>query len=518
MYGVLGFCYRPVIHSLPNFTLPSNDTLTVWSNGDFGVCFEQLVFVTALNVLFCVASSAYAGAKSTAIQRRSLPLVLVLRLVITLTIAVCSLVEFIAAFWLAKKRPYVVLLAEMVVMITWCVHAWSIRTLGRSIHHRGRGPVTLHSVWFLAFIGTVIKLRTVIRWKLHPLRYQLSEAGVIDEGYFSLLMQISTYVHVSLQFFYAVTLLFSVSQITGDNVVFPKKMRRTKLLNSVSEESEEEEKPLITTDWKPATSSSARKYGTFAHDPRGKIVETEDVDFAKLETSEDRANVFSLLSFWWVEPLMRRGALGLLQKPEDLLQLPASLKTTKVRGRFRDILMRSQGSSESHCHRGVLGSGDPSSNVYESFSEDSKGSPAAEGSQCAPSPSSKTRPRQPTDSKQAAAAATTATGGKVVSLFWSLNQAFGWHYYPLGLLKLSSDLVGFSGPLLLHALVSFMENKTVRIFGPDTNIIVTLLTVCYVHVCWYISGANVAWILLCSRSVSGNSDWGHPPHTLHLPG
>ena len=463
MYGVLGFCYRPVIHSLPNFTLPSNDTLTVWSNGDFGVCFEQLVFVTALNVLFCVASAAYAGAKSTAIQRRSLPLVLVLRLVITLTIALCPLVEFIAAFWLAKKRPYIVLLAEMVVMITWCVHAWSIRTLGRSIHHRGRGPVTLHSVWFLAFIGTVIKLRTVIRWKLHPLRYQLSEAGVIDEGYFSLLMQISTYIHVSLQFLYAVTLLFSVSQITGDNVVFPKKMRRTKLLNSVSEE----EKPLITTDWKPATSSSARKYGTFAHDPRGKIVETEDVDFTKLETSEDCANVFSLLSFWWVQPLMRRGALGLLQKPEDLLQLPASLKTTKVRGRFRDILMRSQGSSESHCDRGVLGSGDPSSNVYESFSEDSKGSPAAEGSQCAPSPSSKTRPRQPTDGKQAAAAAAaaaTATGGKVVSLFWSLNQAFGWHYYPLGLLKLSSDLVGFSGPLLLHALVSFMENKTVRIW------------------------------------------------------
>ena len=46
-------------------------------------------------------------------------------------------------------------------------------------------------------------------------------------------------------------------------------------------------------------------------------------------------------------------------------------------------------------------------------------------------------------------------------LFWALNRAFGLHYYPLGLLKFTTDMLGFAGPLLLYQLVSFIENKKV---------------------------------------------------------
>ena len=53
-------------------------------------------------------------------------------------------------------------------------------------------------------------------------------------------------------------------------------------------------------------------------------------------------------------------------------------------------------------------------------------------------------------------------GGEAESIFWSLNKAFGLHFYLLGVLKLLADMIGFAGPLLLHALVSFMENRTVR--------------------------------------------------------
>uniref|UniRef100_A0A8C3IML1 ATP-binding cassette sub-family C member 10 n=1 Tax=Chrysemys picta bellii TaxID=8478 RepID=A0A8C3IML1_CHRPI len=47
---------------------------------------------------------------------------------------------------------------------------------------------------------------------------------------------------------------------------------------------------------------------------------------------------------------------------------------------------------------------------------------------------------------------------KAVQLLSVLHAAFGLRYYSLGLLKLAGSLLGFSGPLLLNLLVSFMES------------------------------------------------------------
>ncbi|NXD78404.1 MRP7 protein, partial [Halcyon senegalensis] len=44
-------------------------------------------------------------------------------------------------------------------------------------------------------------------------------------------------------------------------------------------------------------------------------------------------------------------------------------------------------------------------------------------------------------------------------LFSVLHAAFGLHFYCLGLLKLASNILGFSGPLLLNLLVNFMESR-----------------------------------------------------------
>ena len=33
------------------------------------------------------------------------------------------------------------------------------------------------------------------------------------------------------------------------------------------------------------------------------------------------------------------------------------------------------------------------------------------------------------------------------------GRVFGWRYYPLGIVKLVSDSLGFAGPLLLNQLV-----------------------------------------------------------------
>ena len=55
----------------------------------------------------------------------------------------------------------------------------------------------------------------------------------------------------------------------------------------------------------------------------------------KIDSSEDTANPLSCLSFWWVEPLMIRGSLGLLRTSKDLFHLPKSLETTNLRKRFQ---------------------------------------------------------------------------------------------------------------------------------------------------------------------------------------
>ncbi|NXJ48792.1 MRP7 protein, partial [Spizaetus tyrannus] len=48
---------------------------------------------------------------------------------------------------------------------------------------------------------------------------------------------------------------------------------------------------------------------------------------------------------------------------------------------------------------------------------------------------------------------------EAVQLFSVLHAAFGLRFYSLGLLKLASNLLGFSGPLLLNLLVNFMESR-----------------------------------------------------------
>ena len=118
MEGLMEFCYKPVLPSVrENF--PANSTFQVWYNNDFGLCFEYLVFATFLNALFGVTSALYAGQKYTRIKRKRIPIALAVRAAVSLCVIVSTLVEFTASFKLATGRPYSVLLAEIVFIISW---------------------------------------------------------------------------------------------------------------------------------------------------------------------------------------------------------------------------------------------------------------------------------------------------------------------------------------------------------------------------------------------------------------
>jgi hypothetical protein len=221
----IDFCYRPILDRDLNDTSSSSfvpslnfTSFTVWNSGDFGLCFEYIVFLTSSAALLGLTSAVYAGLKHTKIHRRRVPFVLAVRMLLSILIVVNSIVELVAGFWLARERPYSVLLSEVVIILSWTVHIVCIYVLSRSVNHYGRGPLTLDTAWFMAFVGCVVHLRTVLRWDYHHDDYTFKFDGaddVVREAYFSPLIRITAYVHFGLQCLYALTLIFKVSQVTG---------------------------------------------------------------------------------------------------------------------------------------------------------------------------------------------------------------------------------------------------------------------------------------------------------------
>ncbi|XP_078352062.1 ATP-binding cassette sub-family C member 10-like isoform X2 [Oculina patagonica] len=182
-----------------------------------------------------------------------------------------------------------------------------------------------------------------------------------------------------------------------------------------------------------------------------------------LGVAEDRSNVLSKLTFWWVRPMMKKGYKGNLQCAEDLFLLPRSLSTKKLRIIFSanfDCLTEEQVPADKKMFE-------------ESCSSDSAYSairflPGVQKSVSDSNfPRSVSVRRMTSDGSYASTefsekGGTDTPGTKVNNqrtLLSALHHSFGLQYYCVGLLKLIGDALSFAGPLLLHALVSFMENR-----------------------------------------------------------
>ena len=133
----------------------------------------------------------------------------------------------------------------------------------------------------------------------------------------------------------------------------------------------------------------------------------------ELTKVDENSGLLSSMTFWWVYKLMKEGLLGRLKNAEDLFYLPPSLSTKEIAVLFQKIL------------QGLHDKSLPTTSSCGSKEKQSN--------------------------------------GKKRLLLKALHKAFGLRYYSIGVLKFVGDCLGFAGPLLLHALVSFMENKNVSI-------------------------------------------------------
>lgn len=480
MSNYLDLCYYPLMNLSGNRL--SNVSFTVWYDKDFGVCFEYLLFSALLGALFGVFSAYYSGLKRTKIQRRRISLILVVRALISFCILLAFVVDLVGSFWLASGRPYSVIFSLVVLIIAWSIHLFYMWVLIHSVNHYGRGPLNLNALWILVFVGNIFQFRTTIRWRLYPDLYSRSSLPM-KQAYFSELSEITVYVLFGLQCLYGATILFKVNRVTGDNVrMYPASTNTSRDKYQWSDDTENSVKQhLISSEWK--TEHVATSYGSLTASYNSGL--TMEADFGKIEASEDGANLLSRLSFWWVGPLLRRGSLGLLQKPEDLLQLPESLETSRLRRRFQKVCGLSEGGvadgglenrpnreevkAEHVSVRTTKGEEDEVKSKADDCSIESDDSDDSEVwydsltvNMRGDTPSAADQVKAQRQKKRVSASVrTTGPESSHASLFWSLNRSFGMHYYPLGIFKLLADMLGFSGPLLLHALVSFMENRTV---------------------------------------------------------
>ena len=434
------FCYAPVLHSHNEPDKGSyEEEFILWEDNDFGLCFEQLVIGVLSFTLLSLMSGFYFGIHYRFTRRKTFSLGPCLKVLITFVLLINSVVQLAASFWLVHHQPYAILLSHSVEVVCWSVHFLCLIILACSVLHIGYGPLPLNLIWGLSLLFSILRFRTAIQYIRYPYLYNGREPNPL--GYLALPLQVNSYVRFGFQTLYFFSLLMPARRET-----------RAGLLFSIEQSSTQE------TDRVPLLLGSKKG---------AEIVSSEDIDYGSVQsekrrirlTLEDNANPFSLLSFWWLTSLMQRGAKGFLQSPADLPILPRSLSTTKIRIKFQNILRRdqyvkhdsvngnttdctlrsldrlSQYSSEQNIPQQIINGDDEDEPYYTLSSSNHHEDPRLPESHPSSTP---------------------------FSLIRSLNRAFGLHFYPLGLMKLASDCLGFAGPLLLHQLVGFMENRKVH--------------------------------------------------------
>uniref|UniRef100_UPI0037E7DE69 ATP-binding cassette sub-family C member 10 isoform X2 n=2 Tax=Semicossyphus pulcher TaxID=241346 RepID=UPI0037E7DE69 len=143
--------------------------------------------------------------------------------------------------------------------------------------------------------------------------------------------------------------------------------------------------------------------------------------------AEDGSSCFSRLFYLWLTPLLRRGQRGELDRPADVYHLPRKLRTTVVCRYFHQCWEA--------CRRGAA---------------------VSDGQDQWPRPVSRNL-LSGTWSSHYREEPLELEGD--VGLLRVLHKAFGLRYYLLGVLKVTVNMLSFTGPLLLSSLVNFMEEE-----------------------------------------------------------
>lgn len=440
------YCYS----TWPNFQVDDGSrNFTVWHHQGLDICFEHIAFVVPSHALFAVTSALYAGLQSGKFRRRRFPSILAIRLVLSLVLLLASLTDLTTLFWLTNSYSPAQLLSQGTTAIAWLAHCVYILTVGRSVHFRDRGPLVLNFAWYLTFVSGVFIFRHQLQYLSDPTSVYAYEAF-----YFGIVTRTTVFVSSACQVLYCLSLLFPVKQVVKisevDLPTSPLLWDGLALNYDRSElENGSDSAPLLLTATGSVSAPFNRQYrGSYGSISVQRKHRTRRAVSGEKAAAEDNANFVSKLTFWWLQPLMSTGARGEIRSVRDLPTLPRLLQTPVVREGFQKVWHK--------VHR----------KCYGDTECQPVGGEQQQGGHAEPHP-----PQDPfatptvRDSTKNSNDFTGNKGRNIplkrMSLFWSLNRAFGCSYYSLALLKLLVNALSFAGPIFLQHLVGFMEERSV---------------------------------------------------------
>ena len=355
----------------------------VWNSTahTFGECFEELALTIGSHVILAILSLFHHLWNRSRQLQGPVPhsMTLQLRFIFSILLCLFPIALVILTYAYEKLTLEVVnILSLSIQAITWLVHSLFVWKLKRHFHIHIRGPASV----VLAVLSTTAALAVHVRAIVIDVRQKDSYVDAADE-YIS-------YVKCAVHLAYLLTLVPSKRPL-----VTRTSAARTAINGSLTEDT-----PLLQPSRDRAT---------------------EDITLG--EAGRD-ANVFSKLFFFWINPLMTKGANGGIKNASDTFLLPETLDTSNVDDTFQSTI-NEQIDLPQYGRRSSEPLSRANSDTNLSASVDLK------------QPNSK--PTKP-------------------SLVRALHNAFGCECYSLGILKFLSDCLDFAGPILLNLLVSYMEN------------------------------------------------------------
>uniref|UniRef100_A0A4W5PGS3 ATP-binding cassette sub-family C member 10 n=1 Tax=Hucho hucho TaxID=62062 RepID=A0A4W5PGS3_9TELE len=351
------------------------DPFPVWRDGAISPCFNQLVLGALAHAVVAVFSACYLSAQRCSLLRSSPPCGWGLRVASALLVALFFVGDLVLVALLHRGDMYLDVLADGCAVLAWLVHFGALLVLQRSIHRRTRGPSMLLLLVLLPIPNLVVTLLayaqdTTYLDPVEPLRVArlvLAAARGLP---------------------FLVYLLAFAAPCVGEGSY---------------------------------TSMSVNDADSSLLIPESSYQDTGEM------VAEDGSGCISRMLYLWLNPLLRRGRRGELERPCDVYLLPRRLRTSAVRRHFL------------RCW------------------EDCQQRAATQRGNTTPRPANRSLQNgtwtSPLQEEQSGIAV------EEVGLLKVLHKAFGLRYYLLGVLKLAGNMLGFAGPLLLSSLVNYMEEE-----------------------------------------------------------
>ncbi|KAJ8001994.1 hypothetical protein DPEC_G00175190 [Dallia pectoralis] len=336
-----------------------------------------LILGALAHCVVAVFSACYLSVQRCSLVRSSPPCGWGFRVASALLVALLFLGDLILVALLHQGDMFLDVLADGCAILAWLVHFGALLVLQGSIYRRTRGPCMLLVLVLLPLPNLVITLLAYAQDATYldlgePLR--VARLGIAAARFLPLLVYLLAF-------------------------VAPCVVERSYASMSIND-----------TDHSRLIPESP------GHQDTGEMV------------AEDDGSCVSRMLYLWLNPLLRRGWRGELERPCDVYLLPRKLRTDTVRRHFLHCW--------EHCQQGAAAAqrgNTTTRNISRSLQNGSWTSPMQE------------EPNEPTVEH--------------VGLIKVLHKAFGPRYYLLGLLKLACNVLGFAGPLLLSSLVNYMEEE-----------------------------------------------------------